>query len=249
MEYQLYENTYRSEQSHWWFVGRRTLLLDQLEQLYGDRHDLGILDVGCGTGLNMHYLSKFGEVTGADASPAGLSFARERGHERLVMAPIEHLPFDDNSFDLVTALDVMEHLDDDLAGFAEIHRVLRPGGRALVLVPAYMFLWSLQDEVSHHRRRYVAGQLREVMSRSGLLVERVTYANTFLFPVIFMGRQALKLIRRYRPAIQNENALHPGWSNGLLRTIFQAEAPLLRKVNAPFGVSIMAIAAKPGVKV
>jgi len=245
MEYQLYENTYRSEQSHWWFVGRRTLVLDQIEQLYGDRDDLQILDVGCGTGLNMHYLAKYGEVTGADLSPAGLSFARERGHERLVMAPIEQLPFDDNSFDLVTALDVMEHLDDDLAGFREIQRVLRPGGRALVLVPAYKFLWSLQDEVSHHRRRYVAGGLRRVMEQSGLQIQRLTYANTFLFPVIFGGRMALKLIRRYRPEIQNENALHPGWSNGLLRTVFQAEAPLLRKVDFPFGVSILAIAMKP----
>lgn len=244
MEYQLYENTYRSEQSHWWFVGRRTLLLDQLEQMYGGRDDLRILDVGCGTGLNMHYLSKYGEVTGADASPAGLSFARERGHQSLVMAPIEHLPFEDNTFDLVTALDVMEHLDDDLAGFREIERVLKPGGRALVLVPAYMFLWSLQDEVSHHRRRYVARRLREVIERSGLQVQRITYANTFLFPIIFIGRLTLKVVRRYKPEIENENALHPGWSNGLLRTIFQAEAPLLRRVNAPFGVSIMAIASK-----
>jgi SAM-dependent methyltransferase len=244
MEYQLYENTYRSEESHWWFVGRRALVLDQIEQLYGSRNDLEILDVGCGTGLNMKYLERWGSVTGVDPSPASLSFCRERGHSSLVMAPVERLPFADDRFDLVTALDVMEHLDDDLAGFKEIQRVLKPGGRALVLVPAYKFLWSLQDEVSHHRRRYLGHELETVVRESGLAIERLTYANTLLFPVIFGGRLALKLIRRYNKSIQNENSLHPGWSNGILTAIFKAEVPLLRRFDAPFGVSILAVARK-----
>jgi SAM-dependent methyltransferase len=245
MELQVYENTYRSEQSHWWFVGRRTLVLDQIAQLYGGRNDLQILDVGCGTGLNMRYLGRYGGVTGADLSTEGLHYCRTRGHRRLVLTPLERLPFAEDTFDLVTALDIMEHLDDDLIGFEEIRRVLKPGGRVIVLVPAYRFLWSLQDEVSHHRRRYIAPQLRKVMKRSGLTIERLTYANTLLFPIVLGGRLALKVIRRHNTSIQNENALHPGWSNGLLRAIFQSETPLLRRVNAPFGVSILAIGRKP----
>jgi SAM-dependent methyltransferase len=245
MEHQLYENTYLSEQSHWWFVGRRTLVLDQLDQLFAGHDDLQILDVGCGTGLNMEYLDRYGDVTGVDLSPVSLSFCRERGREKVVLAPVENLPFEDDFFDLVTALDVMEHLDDDDAGFREIYRVLKPGGRAVVLVPAYRFLWSLQDEVSNHKRRYVASHLSAVILRAGLLVDRLTYANTFLFPVIFGGRLVLKVLRRLDGSIQNENALHPGWSNGILRRIFEAEAPVLRRMRFPFGVSILAVARKP----
>ncbi len=245
MELQVYENTYHSEQSHWWFVGRRNLVLDQIDQFYKNRQDLNILDVGCGTGLNMQYLAKYGTATGVDLSPVALKFCQERGHHRLVMAPMEHLPFADNSFDLITALDIVEHLDDDLAGLKEIQRVLKPGGRAVILVPAYMFLWSLQDEVSSHKRRYVAQELHKVAESSGLVAERLTYANTLLFPVIYSGRMALKVLRRYNTSIQNENGLHPGWSNEILKTIFKAEAPLLRRFNAPFGVSILLIARKP----
>lgn len=244
MENQLYENTYRSEQSHWWFVGRRTIIFDQIKQLYSRRTDLRIMDVGCGTGLNMKSLVGYGEVTGVDLSSVALEFCRTRGHTRLVRAPIERLPFADNSFDLVTALDIIEHLDDDVAGLREIQRVLKPGGRAFILVPAYRFLWSLQDEVSSHRRRYVRTQLRAALQCSGLEVERATYANTLLFPVIFSGRMALKVVRRYNTSLQNENGLHPGWSNEILKAIFKAEAPLLRKIDAPFGVSILAIAKK-----
>src|SRR4051794_31722278 len=127
MEQQVYEITYQSEQSHWWFVGRRTLAFDQIDQFYRDRHDLQIMDVGCGTGLNMKYLAKYGKVTGVDLSPTALSFCQARGHTRLIMAPLEQLPFADNTFDLVTALDIIEHLDDDLAGLNEIRRVLKPG--------------------------------------------------------------------------------------------------------------------------
>jgi len=245
MEQQLYENTYRSEQSHWWFVGRRTLVFDQLAQAYSGRTDLRILDVGCGTGLNMKYLAQYGAVTGVDLSSTALQFSRQRGEKRLIKAPIEHLPFADNTFDLVTAMDIIEHLDDDWAALREIARVLEPGGRVVILVPAYEFLWSLQDEISSHRRRYVIQQVRRVITASGLTMERATYANTLLFPIVYAGRMVLKVQRRVNPRIENENGLHPGWSNGLLTNIFKAEAPLLRRVNAPFGVSILAVATKP----
>jgi SAM-dependent methyltransferase len=244
METQVYENTYRNEQSHWWFVGRRTVVLDRIEQIYKNQTNLKVLDVGCGTGLTMQYLRRYGTVTGVDLSPVALDFCRRRQHQSLVMAPLEKLPFAENSFDLVTALDIIEHLDDDVAGLKEIGRVLKPGGRAVILVPAYMFLWSLQDEVSSHKRRYVAKTIEQAIRSANLAVERSTYANTFLFPVIYGGRMALKVVRKFNNGIENENGLHPGWSNGILKQIFTAEAPVLRKVNFPFGVSILLVARK-----
>ena len=114
-----------------------------------------ILDVGCGTGANLLLLSKFGEAEGVDVSEDALAFCRERGLDKVRLGAGEELPYEDGSFDLVTAFDVVEHMDDDLAGLSECVECLRPGGRVLLFVPTFMFLWGLQDEVSNHRRRIV----------------------------------------------------------------------------------------------
>src|SRR4030095_13522805 len=112
-----------------------------------------ILDVGCGTGANLEMLSEFGVAEGVDVSPEALSFCQGRGLEKVKLGAAEALPYEDNSFDLTTGLDVVEHLDHDLAGLKEMRRVLRPGGRALLFVPAVMFLWGGQEDISNHRRR------------------------------------------------------------------------------------------------
>src|ERR1044072_8537020 len=148
----------RVEESHWWFVGRRQIIKSFLErvvrQLKTDRERLKILDVGCGTGANLELLAQFGEAEGVDVSSEALSFSRERGLNKVKQGAAEALPYADGSFDLVTGLDVVEHLDDDLAGLREMRRILTRAGRALVFVPAFMFLWGVQDDISNHRRRY-----------------------------------------------------------------------------------------------
>src|SRR5204863_5855183 len=121
-------------------------------------------------------LAQFGDAQGVDVSSDAVAFCRERGLENVKLGAAESLPYDDGTFDLVTAFDVVEHMDDDLAGLREMRRVLRPGGRVLLFVPTFMFLWGLQDEVSNHRRRYRLPQLRHVLEQAGLEVERMTYA-------------------------------------------------------------------------
>src|ERR1043165_5867137 len=123
MKEHTYPIMFRVEQSHWWYTGRRPR----------------ILDVGCGTGANLLMLSKYGEAEGVDISEDALSFCRERGLDKVRLGAGEQLPYEDATFDLVTALDVVEHMDDDLAGLREMRRVLRPGGRALLFVPTLMF--------------------------------------------------------------------------------------------------------------
>lgn len=243
MEPYTYEILYRTEESHWWFVGRRRLILDQIARFCEGRHDLRSLDLGCGTGIFLESLARHGEAIGLDFSDDALAFCRERGLRRLVRADGTAMPFSDASFDLVTANDLVEHLEDDAAAVREFHRVLKPGGRAVIFVPAFTFLWSLQDEISHHRRRYTVPRLASVIEAAGLELERITYANMLLFPVIYAGRQALKALRRFKE-VRTENDLHPGWSNGILRTIFGWEVPLLRRMNLPFGVSILAVCRK-----
>ena len=185
-----------------------------------------------------------GTAEGVDISDEALQFCRKRGLENVRNADLLELPFAAETFDVVTALDVLEHLDDDTAALREFWRVLKPGGRAFIFAPAHRWLWSLQDEVSHHKRRYIARTLRDAVSKAGLEVERQTYVSTFLLPVIYLGRQWLKVRRRFRD-FDTENDLHPKWSNGILRGIFQLEIPILRRTDMPFGASLLCVARKP----
>ncbi len=244
MDLHTYEILYRSEATHWWLAARRNIVLDSIRQSYPGRHDLHFLDAGCGTGLMLQELLPLGTAEGVDISDEALQFCRRRGLENVRNADLLDLPFAAERFDVVTALDVLEHLDDDAGALREFGRVLKPGGRVFVFAPAHRWLWSLQDEVSHHKRRYIARTLRDAVSRAGLVIERLTYVSTLLLPVIFLGRQWLKVRRRFRE-FDTENDLHPQWSNGILRSIFQLEIPILRHTDMPFGASLLCVARKP----
>ena len=241
MQQHTYSIMRRVEGAHWWFVGRRRIIERFLEQICAklktDRPH--ILDVGCGTGANLEMLARFGDAEGVDVSPEALTFCRERGLDNVRQGEAERLPFADDSFDLITALDLVEHLDDDAAGLREMRRVLRPGGRALLFVPAFMFLWGVQDDVSNHRRRYTRSSLKKLVQESGLVVERATYANITFFAPILLGRLFMR-ITGLRPA--SENNINVSVLNGVLGRILGAEAGLLAKANLPLGVSAICVA-------
>ena len=241
MQEHTYSIMYEVEETHWWFVGRRRILKSFVAAIAEKmaKTDLQMLDIGCGTGANLEMLAEFGDAQGVDLSAEALTFCRTRGLEHVKQGEAENLPYEDKSFDLVTGLDVVEHLDDDLAGLKEMHRVLRPSGRALVFVPAFMFLWGVQDDVSNHRRRYTLAEIKDVLQRAGFEVERATYANITFFAPILLGRVLMR-ITGYRPA--SENNLTIGAFNGVLGRIFGTEASFLRHLNFPFGVSIVCVA-------
>ena len=260
MQSHTYPLMYEVEGSHWWFVGRRLILESFLRQIAEkfkqekvnvkdtfnslqdeDNGSLQILDVGCGTGANLEMLAKFGAATGVDVSEDALEFCRKRGLERVKQGLAEDLPFNSESFDLVTALDVVEHLDDDLAGLREMCRVLQKNGRALIFVPAFMFLWGVQDDVSNHRRRYTKKQIVAQLEKASFEIERVTYANLTFFAPVFLGRTLMK-ITGFRP--ESENNLTLTSINGFLGQLFGAERHFLRFTNFPFGVSIVVVARK-----
>jgi ubiquinone/menaquinone biosynthesis C-methylase UbiE len=244
MQQHTYAIMRRVEDTHWWFVGRRRILEAFLDQICAnlDAEGLRILDVGCGTGANLEMLQHFGTAKGVDVSSEALSFCRGRGLENVRQGEAERLPFADNSFDLVTALDVLEHLDDDSAGLSEFSRVLRPGGYVLMFVPAFMFLWGTQDDVSHHRRRYTLDSLSAAVRESGLVIERITYANIMFFAPILLARVLMRLTG-LKPA--SENNINIGSLNGILGRILGAEGAVLKKTNLPFGVSAICVARRP----
>src|SRR5512132_814535 len=247
MQQHTYAIMRRVEESHWWFFGRREIIRSFLVRLFRELKTTGkeegapfkILDVGCGTGANLEMLSEFGEAEGVDVSPEALSFCQARGLEKVKLGAAEALPYDDNSFDLATGLDVVEHLDDDLAGLKEMRRVLRPGGRTLLFVPAFMFLWGVQDDISNHRRRYTLKELKDVVRQAGFEVERATYVNFSFFMPIFLGRLFMRATG-LRP--ESENNITIGFLNGVLGKLLSAERGPLRYMNFPFGVSIICVA-------
>jgi len=239
-----YEEMYRVESFYWWFVARRRLLESLVKSLAGELKSPKILDVGCGTGINFSVLTKYGETFSSDASAEALSFSQSRGTEGLVRTPVESLPFVSSSFDLVTALDVLEHIDDDLEAIDELFRVTREGGVLVITVPAYGFLWSEHDEALHHRRRYAASELRNKLTNGGFEVERITYYITFLFfPILFM--RFMQSLSKKSIHAKTSHVILPGWLNSLLIAILGFERVLLQWMNFPFGVSLVCLARKP----
>jgi len=241
MKEHTYPIMFRVEQAHWWYTGRRKILAGFVEEICRQVTDRRprILDVGCGTGANLLMLSQYGDAEGVDLSEDALAFCRERGLDKVRLGAGEELPYEDGTFDLVTAFDVVEHMDDDLAGLREMRRVLRPGGRVLLFVPTFMFLWGLQDDVSNHRRRYRLPELRRVLEQAGFEIERTTYANiTFFFPILVMRQ----LMRLTGIKTDSENNINVTALNGVLGSVFGAESLLLKFMNLPFGVSGLCVA-------
>jgi SAM-dependent methyltransferase len=245
---EMMEHTYpilfREEQSHWWYLGRRRIITSFVADIcrrVTDRRPR-ILDVGCGTGGNLVLFSQYGDAEGVDVSDDALAFCRERGLNQVTKGAGEELPHADNTFDLVTALDVVEHMDDDLAGLREMYRVLRPGGRAFIFVPTFMFLWGVQDDVSNHRRRYRLPELRRLLEQAGFEIERSTYANIFFFLPILLVRKFMKLTGL---KAATENSINVSALNGVLGALFGSETAILRYTNLPFGVSGLCVARKP----
>lgn len=235
-----YPILYQVEESHWWYTGRRRIIAGFVKEICAQIEGRPtILDVGCGTGANLVLLSKFGDAEGVDISPDALAFCRERGLQQVRLGAAEALPYEDGTFDLVTALDVVEHLDDDVGGLREMRRVLRPGGRVLLFVPTFMFLWGVQDEVSNHRRRYRLPELRRVVTEAGFEVERTTYANITFFAPILLVR---KLMRLTGMRTATENSINVPALNGVLGHLLGAESTVLSHMNLPFGVSGLCVA-------
>jgi SAM-dependent methyltransferase len=232
------------EGSHWWFVGRRAILESFLrpiiQNLKSKIDNPKILDVGCGTGANIEMLSQYGEAEGVDVSDDALEFCRQKGLS-VQKGLAEKLPYADETFELTTALDVVEHLDNDIAGLKEMYRVTKRGGFSLIFVPAFMWLWGVQDDISNHRIRYRKSQIVERLKRAGYEIERATYANWTFFAPILVGRTIMKFTG-IKP--ESENNINVSALNGIFGKLFGAERFWLRNFNFPFGVSIVVVAKK-----
>lgn len=231
------------EERHWWFVARRRIVLAALERHLGESRDLEILDAGCGGGATLQSLGRYGRARGMELSEEAVRYARERGRD-VEQGSIDRLPFAAGEFDLALALDVVEHVQDDLRALKELGRVLRLGGWLLVTVPALEMLWSAHDVANGHYRRYTLDELQGRMREAGFEVVAATYFNSLLFPAILASRGLQRL--RPKKAVSDVSEA-PAPLNSLLEGIFSLEARLVGRVRFPFGVSALCLVRKPPV--
>ncbi len=196
MEQAEIEKQYQIESKHWWFKARRRLVLDCMKKFFPSGNDLKILDIASATGLNFVNLKDYGSIHGVDISMDSIRFCRGRKITTIICTDAQELPLKTDYYDVVIALDAFEHFNDDLHAMAEMNRVLKPGGKLILTVPALMMLWSPHDTAFHHVRRYTSGELKMKMIKSGFSIEKLTYWSTLMFFPVFLLRRTRKLFEK-----------------------------------------------------
>jgi SAM-dependent methyltransferase len=236
-----YRRNYELERSYWWFVGVRAIV-DRLLAQAGGKRSLGrVLDVGCGTGALLEELrARSSEAWGVDISPEALRFCAERGLHCVALADATAVPFPTGHFDVVTAIGIVEHLDDDGAFLDEMRRLVRPGGVLVILTSSFPWLWSMHDVANRHRRRYYLRGFRKQMRRAGFEPLRFSHMNFLLFPAL---APAL-LIHRRVFGLKSDNPRRilptpPRAVNAILTAILKLEARLIGRLTLPWGVSLI----------
>jgi 2-polyprenyl-3-methyl-5-hydroxy-6-metoxy-1,4-benzoquinol methylase len=246
---EIYQLTFESEETYWWYLGRRRIILDQIQASLSKMKVKKpvLLDIGCGTGINLVEFNKISDAYGMDAAEEALRFCRQRGLKKLALmdstpgGSIQN-PFR-KKYDIITMLDVLEHIEQVAGYLTSVSEWLSRDGFIFMTVPAYQWLWSGEDVVSRHVRRYTRRQLIQTVQEAGLRVEKISYFNTILFPA-----QVLVILfsNLFIPQSKTQTNLHKMsvWFNAILQGILSNESGLIKRVNLPFGGSILCICRK-----
>ncbi len=245
MRTKAFEQFLALEREHWWFRGRRAVYLELLRGALEGRRPRRVLDIGAGVGGFLPELSGLGQrVHFTEFDPEALGAASARSVAHGVRARAEALPFRDESYDLACLFDVVEHVADDARALDEVARVLRPGGLVVLSVPAHPWLFSRNDVVAGHVRRYTRERLQTLIRGAALELVRCTYANALLFPAIAPAVLASKLVEPLAPGSEHTNLSLklPRWADQLCFRAFRAELLLSRRWDLPLGHSLFAIA-------
>jgi SAM-dependent methyltransferase len=241
-----YQKHFELEEKFWWFRGRRKILMSILHSRLKAQKNRSVLDAGCGTGFNLNMYESLGTVFGCDFSEEALYFCRKRGLSRLTQADLRALPFKSGTFDIVSVLDVLSHesIRDDIEVLKDIAGLLKEGGLILLADNALEMLRSPHDRAYHVRERYRRKTLRRRMEAAGFRILRMSYFNFFLFPVIFLIRLAERTGRAKAESVQSDLKAAPRLLNAVLCGILGFEALLSKRIDLPWGSSIIGLAVK-----
>lgn len=247
MEHEHQQRYYELGKTYWWLAGKYRILADVVARSFKPKSPRAmVLDLGCGPGNLLDFLRPHGEPFGSDFSTDALRFCRGRGYGRIFRADFHTLPIRSESFDLVTAIDVLEHLADDRKAIVELHRIMRPGGLLIVSVPAFQFLWGDHDTIYGHHRRYTTGEVRERLEAAGFQMKKLSYFEPLFLAPLYVFRNLKKLFVKGGEIADRDDFIRlPGALNSLLCSFIAAERFPLRFMSFPFGVTILAVATKP----
>lgn len=237
-----YKRMAELEDYYWWHTGRKSIISRQLKR-FGLPKTARILNVGSGTGGLTPVLAQYGRVSNVDVSPHAVKHTKAKGYGETRLFDGLKLPFNGPIFDVVVATDVLEHIADDGAALQDWARVLKPGGRVILTVPAYQWLWSSHDESLKHHRRYSASEVHRKLNAAGLAVDKRTYVIVFSFPLI-VGFRLLQGLNPLKKTTQTSYVILPEPVNRLFQIILQIEARALEIISFPFGTSVLAVGTK-----
>jgi SAM-dependent methyltransferase len=227
------------DSTHWWYRARRDILANYLTREAALPEHAQILEIGCGTGHNLPMLAAFGEIDAIEIDPAAGLIAGERLGKPVGTAPLPALPGVPMAhYDLIAVLDVIEHIEDDVAALAAIRARLAPGGKILITVPAHRWMWSAHDVVNHHHRRYSKTTLTKAIEAAGLRARKLSYFNSLLFPLAMGARIA----GRFTGRDDSDDAPPPPVINATFEKIFRLERHMVGRMPMPPGVSIVTMA-------
>lgn len=239
MERAVYSHMADLDQRHWWYLGRRRVLASLIDRLARPPADGRILEVGCGTGHNLAMLRQFAAVDAVELDESVRAIAESRLGRQVMCDRLPELKgVADRTYDLIAALDVIEHINDDRAALQAIARKLRAGGKLVITVPAHQWMWSAHDVINHHKRRYSKRRLAKLVEGSPLRLEAIGYFNSLLFPLAVAQRCASKLARKEDARL----GIPPRPVNALLTSLFAAERHAVGRLPLPPGLSLFAIA-------
>ena len=235
----VYDRMAAHDSTHWWYRARRDILADYLTRYAGLPVDARILEIGCGTGHNLPMLARFGSVEAIEIDPAARDIASARLGRPVGDAPLPELPgIERGAYDLIAVLDVVEHIEADVAALAAMRECLKPGGKILIAVPAHQWMWSAHDTVNHHHRRYSKRTLTAAIAAAGLRPRKLAYFNSLLFPLAAAARVAGRLTGRD----DSDDSPPAKPLNALFETIFRLERHAIGRVPMTPGVSIVTLA-------
>jgi SAM-dependent methyltransferase len=239
MERVVYDQMAALDQRHWWYVARRKVLAGLIRRRVRPPANARILEIGCGTGHNLEMLGTFGTVDALEVDETARALATKRLAREVFCAPLPELAgIPQTHYDMVAAFDVVEHIPDDEAAIGSIARLLKPGGKLVLTVPAHQWMWSAHDVVNHHQRRYSKAGLTRLVEASPLKLEAIGYFNSLLFPVAVAERFGSKL----RGKDAADLSLPPRLVNHALERVFSAERALIGRIPLPPGLSLFAVA-------